>query len=114
MRSRVIAENHAWRQSGPERPSLTTGLSPDDGVVQDWHEFDLRNEGSMRKSKEIKGKRVLAGLEYKRGNRKEAYKMWAEANTEMDELRGRNKPVAKPTEPSAGETSDGAAPEATS
>ncbi|MFQ5502598.1 MAG: hypothetical protein ACE5EQ_09920 [Phycisphaerae bacterium] len=47
----------------------------------------------MRKSKDIKIKRKQAGLEYKKGNRKDAYKMWAEAKKEMDELRGRNKPV---------------------
>ena len=46
----------------------------------------------MRKSKDIKIKRKEAGLEYKKGNRKDAYKMWAEAKKEMDELRGRNKP----------------------
>lgn len=48
---------------------------------------------SMRKTKEIKGKRMLAGVEYKRGNRKEAYEMWAEAKKELDDLRGRNKPA---------------------
>ncbi len=68
----------------------------------------------MRKSKEIKGKRVLAGLEYKRGNSTEAYKMWAEAKKEMDELRGRNKPDPKPSEPSTDATTDEATPKATS
>lgn len=68
----------------------------------------------MRKSKEIKGKRVLAGLEYKRGNRNEAYKMWAEAKTEMDELRGRNKPDPKPSEPPTDATTDEATPKTTS
>ncbi|HWL94470.1 MAG TPA: hypothetical protein VNT79_13175 [Phycisphaerae bacterium] len=48
----------------------------------------------MRKTKDIKRKRKLAGQEYRRGNRKEAYKMWAEAKTEIDTLRGRNKPAA--------------------
>jgi len=46
----------------------------------------------MRKTKDIKRKRINAGIEYKKGNRKDAYKMWAEAKKEMDELRGRNKP----------------------
>ncbi len=57
----------------------------------------------MRKTKEIKRKKINAGLEYKKGNRKDAYKMWAEAKKEIDELRGRNKPVAKeqPTETAA-------------
>ena len=41
----------------------------------------------MRKSKEIKRKRVNAGVEYKRGNRKDAYKMWTEAKKEIEELR---------------------------
>ncbi|MFQ5411516.1 MAG: hypothetical protein ACE5EC_04440 [Phycisphaerae bacterium] len=53
----------------------------------------------MRKSKDIKIKRRQAGLEYKKGNRKDAYKMWAEAKKELDELRGRNKPPEeKPAE----------------
>ncbi len=54
---------------------------------------------AMRKSKEIRGKRRIAALEYKKGNRKEAYKLWAEAKIELDELRGRNKP-AEPAEAS--------------
>ncbi|MBK8268241.1 MAG: hypothetical protein IPK83_07995 [Planctomycetes bacterium] len=47
----------------------------------------------MRKSKDIKRKRKLAGLEYRRGNKTEAYKMWGEAKKELDTLRGRNKPA---------------------
>ena len=47
----------------------------------------------MRKTKDIKRKKINAGIEYKKGNRKEAYKMWTEAKKEMDELRGRNKPA---------------------
>lgn len=50
----------------------------------------------MRKTKDIKRKRKLAGIEYRRGNRADAYKMWAEAKKEMDELRGRNKPAEAP------------------
>lgn len=46
----------------------------------------------MRKSKEIKRKKREAGLEYRKGNRADAYKMWREAKKEMDELRGRNQP----------------------
>lgn len=49
----------------------------------------------MRKSKDIKRKKKEAGIEYKKGNRKDAYKMWAEAKKELDELRGRNKPAAE-------------------
>lgn len=58
----------------------------------------------MRKTKDIKRKKINAGIEYKKGNRKDAYKMWAEAKKEMDELRGRNKPVEqeKPAEAAAG------------
>ncbi len=57
----------------------------------------------MRKSKDIKRKRKQAGLEFKKGNTAEAYKMWGEAKKELDELRGRNKPAAqKPNEPAAG------------
>lgn len=41
----------------------------------------------MRKSKDIKRKRKEAGIEYHRGNRQNAYKMWAEAKKERDELR---------------------------
>jgi hypothetical protein len=48
----------------------------------------------MRKSKEIKRKRAHAGLEYKKGNKSDAYKMWAEAKKELDDLRGRAKPAA--------------------
>jgi hypothetical protein len=57
----------------------------------------------MRKTKDTKRKKELAGIEYKKGNRKEAYTMWAAAKKEMDELRGRNKPVeeAKPAEGAA-------------
>lgn len=52
----------------------------------------------MRKTKEIKRKKELAGIEYKRGNRKEAYKIWQEAKAELDTLKGRNKPAAAPAE----------------
>jgi hypothetical protein len=48
----------------------------------------------MRKSKEIKRKRELAALEFKKGNRKEAYKMWADAKKELTELRAPKKPAA--------------------
>lgn len=51
----------------------------------------------MRKTKEIKRKRTTAAAEFKKGNRPEAYKMWAEAKKELDELRGRNKPAAPAT-----------------
>jgi hypothetical protein len=51
----------------------------------------------MRKSKEIKRKRMNAASEFRRGNRKEAYKLWSDAKKELDELRGRNKPPAAPT-----------------
>ncbi len=47
----------------------------------------------MRKSKDIKRKRKLAAIEYRKGNKTEAYKMYAEAKKEIDELRGRNKPA---------------------
>ena len=50
---------------------------------------------AVRKTKDIKRKKINAGIEYKKGNRKDAYKMWTEAKKEMDELRGRNKPAAK-------------------
>lgn len=36
----------------------------------------------MRKSKEIKRKRKMAGLDYKKGKRTEAYKGWYEAAAE--------------------------------
>lgn len=55
----------------------------------------------MRKTKDIKRKRTNAGIEFKKGNREEAYKMWREAKKELDALRGRNaKPAAeaKPAE----------------
>lgn len=56
----------------------------------------------MRKSKDIKRKRKLASIEYRRGNKTEAYKMWAEAKNELDTLRGRNKPAeAKAAAPAA-------------
>lgn len=59
----------------------------------------------MRKSKDIKRKRKEAGLAYRRGQRKEAYDLWRSAKSELDELRGRNKPAAeeKATEESASE-----------
>ncbi|MCG8406507.1 MAG: hypothetical protein MI923_15020 [Phycisphaerales bacterium] len=47
----------------------------------------------MRKTKDIKRKKKEAGIEYKKGNRKDAYKLWGEAKKELDELRGRNKPA---------------------
>ncbi len=53
----------------------------------------------MRKNKEIKRKRMLAGVEYKKGNTKEAYKMWADAKKELDNLRGRGKPAAPAAAP---------------
>jgi hypothetical protein len=52
----------------------------------------------MRKNKEIKRKKELAAIEYKKGNKKEAYKMYGEAKKELDTLRGRNKPAAPPAE----------------
>ena len=52
----------------------------------------------MRKSKEIKRKKELAAIEYKKGNKKEAYKMYGEAKKELDELRGRGKPAAAAAE----------------
>jgi hypothetical protein len=48
----------------------------------------------MRKSKEIKRKKELAAIEFKKGNTKEAYKMWADAKKELDQLRGRGTPAA--------------------
>ena len=53
----------------------------------------------MRKTKEIKRKRFLAAIEFKKGNTKEAYKMWAEAKKELDNLRGRNQPPAAAAAP---------------
>jgi hypothetical protein len=47
----------------------------------------------MRKTKDIKRKKREAGLAYRRGERKEAYKLWGEATKELNELRGRNKPT---------------------
>jgi hypothetical protein len=54
----------------------------------------------MRKNKDIKRKKELAGIEYKKGNRKEAYEMWTAAKKEMEALRGGAKPAqeAKPAE----------------
>ncbi len=52
----------------------------------------------MRKTKEIKGKRREAGIEYRKGNRTEAYKMWGEAQKELEELRARKRPAPKATE----------------
>lgn len=45
----------------------------------------------MRKSKDIKRKREQAGLAFKRGERTEAYKMWAEAKKELNELQAKRK-----------------------
>ena len=61
----------------------------------------------MRKSKEIKRKRELAAIEYRKGNKAEAYKGWTEAKKELDELRGRGK---KPE--AAAPAAQGAAPAA--
>lgn len=41
----------------------------------------------MRKSKDIKRKRKLAAIEFKKGNKAEAYKMYAEAKKELVDLR---------------------------
>ncbi|GMU34966.1 MAG: hypothetical protein AMXMBFR20_28380 [Planctomycetia bacterium] len=54
----------------------------------------------MRKTKEIKRKKELAAIEFKKGNRKDAYKMWREAKVELDKLRGRDE-AAKPKAPAA-------------
>lgn len=56
----------------------------------------------MRKTKDIKRKRKNAGIEYKKGNTVEAYKMWKEAKKELDDLRGRNKPAPAAEKPAAG------------
>lgn len=55
----------------------------------------------MRKSKDIKRKKREAGIEYKKGNRKEAYKMWAEAKGELDALRGSKSKKKAPAEGAA-------------
>jgi|CXWL01.1.fsa_nt_gi hypothetical protein len=65
----------------------------------------------MRKSKEIKRKRINAAIEFRKGNKKEAYKMWADAKKEMDTLRGRDK---KPAEAAAVAPADAAAAPAAS
>lgn len=57
----------------------------------------------MRKSKDIKRKRTQAGIEFRKGNREDAYKMWREAKQELDALRGRNQPAA---EKAAGEAAE--------
>lgn len=57
----------------------------------------------MRKTKDIKRKKKEAGLAYRRGERKEAYKLWSEATNELNELRGRNKPAPAAAEASAEE-----------
>lgn len=54
----------------------------------------------MRKTKEIKRKKELAAIEFKKGNRSEAYKMWREAKVELDKLRGRDE-AAKKAAPAA-------------
>jgi len=43
----------------------------------------------MRKTKDIKRKKELAGQAFKRGERTEAYKMWTEAKKELDELKAK-------------------------
>ncbi len=60
----------------------------------------------MRKSKEIKRKRMNAATEFRRGNRTEAYKLWAEAKKDRDALRGKAASIpapgeAPPAEPAA-------------
>ena len=65
----------------------------------------------MRKSKDIKTKRRTAGIEYKRGNRKEAYKLWTQAKNELDELQGRNKPAESAAEAPAEKPAEQAAAE---
>lgn len=52
----------------------------------------------MRKTKEIKRKRELAAIEFRKGNKAEAYKMWADAKKELDALRGRNVQAAPAAE----------------
>lgn len=56
----------------------------------------------MRKTKDIKRKRKLASIEFKKGNRTEAYKMWREAKSEIDALRGRNQPAKAAEKPAEG------------
>jgi len=57
----------------------------------------------MRKSKDIKRKREQAGQAFKRGERTEAYKMWAEAKKELTELQAkrRKQPEAKTETPAS-------------
>jgi len=57
----------------------------------------------MRKTKDIKRKRREAGIAYRRGQRKEAYKLWGEAKKDLDELRGRNQPKPAKAETPAAE-----------
>ena len=70
-----------------------------DGAIQ----ADERT-GCMRKTKDVKRKKKLAAIEYKKGNRAEAYKMWAEAKQELHELRGRPKQAGE----AAAETAEAA------
>lgn len=60
----------------------------------------------MRKSKDIKRKRRQAGMEYRKGNRKEAYGLWTGAKKELEELRQQKKakgekPAETPAPPAA-------------
>lgn len=57
----------------------------------------------MRKTKEIKRKRELAAIEFRKGNKAEAYKMWADAKKELDSLRGRNVQAAPAAEAASAE-----------
>jgi len=43
----------------------------------------------MRKSKNIKQRKLEAAQEYKKGNRKEAYRLWEKARTERLFLQGK-------------------------
>ena len=55
-----------------------------------------------RPSKTVRRQKVNAGLEYKKGNRKEAYKIWAKASEGRVELQAKKKKNQKgqaPAEP---------------
>jgi len=64
-----------------------------------------------RPNKTVRRQKINAGLEWKKGNRQEAYKLWADADKARKEVQAKKQKSKKPAEPPAEEGAEAAAPE---
>ena len=60
-----------------------------------------------RPSKTVHRQKIAAGLEWKKGNREEAKKLWADADKARKELQAKKRNKNKPAEEKAPEEAEG-------